>query len=74
MAMRFGSAAVDKGFITRMQCTKALEVQAREDKEKRKHRLLGQILIDMKLLTQKQVNEVLDTMTHAMSYMILSGR
>ena len=74
MARRFGSTAIDRGFISKDQCVRALEIQVEESKEKGKHRLLGKILMDMKLLTQRQIDEVLNTMTLAMSYTILAGR
>jgi hypothetical protein len=74
MAKRFGSTAIERGFISRDQCRKALQIQAEEIKEKGKHRLLGKILMDMKLLTQRQIDDVLNTMTLAMSYTLLSGR
>jgi hypothetical protein len=74
MAKRFGSTAIDRGFISKDQCAKALEIQAEENREQGKHRLLGKILMDMKLLTQRQIDDVLNTMTLTMSYTLLSGR
>lgn len=74
MAKHFGSTAIDRGFISKDQCVRALEIQAEEKREQGKHRLLGKILTDMKLLTQRQIDEVLNKMTLAMSYTLLSGR
>ena len=71
---RFGSIAVDKGFITKDQLFEALELQARENVEEGKHRLLGQIFVDEGLLTTSQVDEILETMSQRLVYMISVGR
>ena len=71
---RFGSTAVDKGFITKDQLIEALELQARENVEEGKHRLLGQIFVDEGLLTTSQVDEILETMSQRLVYMISVGR
>ena len=71
---RFGSIAVDKGFITKDQLVQALELQARENVEEGKHRLLGQILLDQGLLTNEQVDDILETMSQRIVYMISVGR
>ncbi|UCF95433.1 MAG: hypothetical protein JSW39_15225 [Desulfobacterales bacterium] len=71
---RFGCIAVEKGFIAPDQLVQALEIQARENVEQGTHRLLGQILADMGLLSQDQVEEILETMSQAMIYVISTGR
>ena len=48
---RFGTIAVEKGFITIDQLLDALEVQVREDLAGKKHRLIGKILYDLGFLT-----------------------
>jgi hypothetical protein len=65
---------VDKGFITKDQLIEALELQARENVEEGKHRLLGQIFVDEGLLTASQVDEILETMSQRLVYMISVGR
>ena len=71
---RFGTIAVDKGFISEEQLINALELQAKENTIDGKHRLLGQIFLDEKLLTEKQVDEILETMSQRIVYMMAVGR
>jgi hypothetical protein len=71
---RFGAIAVDKGFITPEELYLALEIQAKENIEEKKHRLLGQIMIDMNFLTEEQVEEIVETINQAMLYTISVGR
>ena len=71
---RFGTIAVDKGFISEDQLIKALEMQAKENVLEGKHRLLGQIFLEEGLLTTTQVDEILETMNQRIMYMISVGR
>jgi hypothetical protein len=71
---RFGTIAVEKGFITVDQLTEALNIQAREDVAGKKHRLIGRILVDLRLMTNSQVNEILETMSQAEIYKISVAR
>ncbi len=71
---RFGTIAVDKGYIKEDQLVKALEMQANENVMDGKHRLLGQILVEEGLLTTSQVDEILETMNQRMVYIISVGR
>ena len=71
---RFGTIAVDKGYITDEQLVKGLEIQAKENVMEGKHRLLGQIFVDEGLLTEAQVDEILETMNQRLVYMISVGR
>ncbi len=71
---RFGTIAVDKGYINEDQLVKALEMQANENVMDDKHRLLGQIFVEEGLLTTSQVDEILETMNQRMVYMISVGR
>ena len=71
---RFGSIAVEKGFITTEQLVEALAVQAKENVEKGEHRLLGQILLEQGLVTATQIDEILETMSKAMEYALSIGR
>jgi hypothetical protein len=71
---RFGTIAVDKGYINEEQLFKALEIQAKENVMEGKHRLLGQIFVDEGLLTPAQVDEILETMNQRIVYMIAVGR
>ena len=67
---RFGTIAVDKGYINENQLIKALEIQAKENVLDGKHRLLGQIFVEEGLLTNTQVEEVLETMSQRIVYMM----
>ena len=60
---RFGTIAVEKGFITLQQLVDALEIQVRENLAGAKHRLIGEILCDLGFLTQPQIKEVLKSMS-----------
>jgi len=71
---RFGTIAVDKGYISENQLIKALELQAKENVKEGKHRLLGQIFLDEELLTNAQVDEILETMSQRIMYMMSVGR
>ena len=56
---RFGTIAVEKGYITVEQLMDALDVQVREDLSGTKHRLVGKILYDLGFLTIEQIGRVL---------------
>ena len=58
---RFGFMAVTKGFITLDQLIEAMKIQVREEIYSGKHRLIGEILIEMGYLNTSQVNEVLES-------------
>lgn len=44
---RFGTIAIEKGFIKKDQLIEALGCQAKENVEQKEHRLVGQILLDL---------------------------
>jgi hypothetical protein len=71
---RFGTIAVEKGFITKDQLVEALSVQARENVENGSHRLIGQILLDCGLMTQAQIDEVLEMLNNTMILTLAAGR
>ncbi len=56
---RFGTIAVEKGFITPDQLIEALTLQVKENLEKKKHKLIGAILHEKKFMTIQQIDEVL---------------
>lgn len=65
---RFGTIAVEKGYITIDQLMDALEIQVREDISGKKHRLIGKILYDQGFLTINQIQRVLASMrSHGVS-------
>ena len=59
---RFGTIAIEKGFISRDNISEALKIQATEDLEGMQHRLIGQILLEKNYITNIQINEVLKSM------------
>ena len=58
--IRFGIISLEKGFITSRQLGEAVSKQLSDDLEKGKHRLIGEILVDMGFMTVSQVEEVLE--------------
>jgi hypothetical protein len=59
---RFGVTAVEKGFITLDQLFDAMQIQIKEEIEKREHRLIGTILFEIGVLSLPQIDDVLDSM------------
>jgi hypothetical protein len=59
---RFGTIAVEKGFVTKEQLAEALTIQVIEEIEQGRHRLIGTILHDKGYMTFSQVREVLESM------------
>ncbi len=64
LTYRFGFMAVKKGFATPEQVSKALELQFDENVAVKKHRLIGEILLDMGFMETPQVNQVLEDMSN----------
>ena len=59
---RFGTVAVRKGFVTTNQVVEALKIQVMENIEKREHRFIGKILLEQRLITNSQIDEVLKSL------------
>jgi hypothetical protein len=57
--IRFGTMAVQKGFITPRQLGAAVVLQMKVDLEKGIHRVLVEVLVDMGFMTPSRVQEVL---------------
>ena len=58
---QFGIIAIEKGFISSEDLIEALKIQVKEDIEYATHRLIGEILLDKKIITAPQIQEVLNT-------------
>ena len=56
---RFGLIAIEKGYITPNDLIEALKEQIGEDIQKRKHRLIGNILRAKGKMTEEQIQDVL---------------
>ena len=59
---RFGSVAIDKGFITLENLIEAMKIQILENLQGLDHRLIGQILWEEGYIKTEQINEVLKAM------------
>jgi len=59
---RFGVLAVEKGYITPDDVIEALKIQVMEDMEKGKHRPIGVVLLEQRLITTSQLIDVLEAM------------
>lgn len=59
---RFGTIAIEKGFITQEQLFEVLKTQVSEELEGKERRLVGQILYDKGHITTDQIDDVLVTM------------
>jgi hypothetical protein len=59
---RFGTIAVEKGFVTKEQLAEALKTQVMEELEEGQHRLIGVILHDKGFITFLQLQEVLESL------------
>ena len=55
----FGKIAIEQGFATRLDVQKALEFQKKEFKRARIKKLIGDILVESRVITTKQKNNIL---------------
>jgi hypothetical protein len=63
---RFGTVAVERGFITIDQLSNAMKAQLTDNLEEGKgHRRLGTILLGQGAITRPQIDEVLGLMNQA---------
>ena len=56
---RFGSIAVSRKYVTLGQVQQALAIQIEDNVNGRKHRLLGDILLENNWITAEQVKSIL---------------
>ena len=57
---RFGTIAIEKGFITKDQFIDAMAMQIENDLEGSGHWILGSLLSRMDYMTPEQINEVIE--------------
>ncbi len=57
---RFAALCTKKGMINDEQIIEALKIQVRENIEKKKHRPIGEILMELGYMNKKQVDEILN--------------
>jgi hypothetical protein len=58
---RFGTVAVEKGFITPENLYEAVKIQIFENLDSYDHRLIGEILLELGYINTEQIKEVLKT-------------
>ncbi len=58
---RFGTIAIQKGFITLDELIKALTIQIQEEIQSETHRQIGEILLYEDLMNGNQIEEVVKT-------------
>ena len=56
---RFGQLAMEKSFVTLDQIIEALTIQTKENFEKKRHRAIGEILLDLGYINNLQIETVL---------------
>ena len=56
---RFGNIAIAKGFISPEELLNALRIQVQEETEKKQHRLIGQILLEQRVISGEQIQQVM---------------
>ena len=59
---RFGSIAINKGYVTLRQVQNALAEQVDDYIKGRSHRIIGEILLENCLITEEQIESILDEM------------
>ena len=57
---QFGIIAIEKGFIKPDNLIDALKIQVKEDIEYKKHRLIGEILMEKGCPSPSQIQEILE--------------
>jgi len=63
---RFGVIAIEKGYVSAEQFVEALKVQVMDDINKGKHRLIGRILLEQRIMTIEQIDTVLEVIGKGM--------
>jgi hypothetical protein len=59
---RFGTVAMEKGFVEPEHMFEAMKIQILENLEGTEHRLIGQILWEKGYITTEQIDEVVKSM------------
>jgi hypothetical protein len=62
MEKRFGTVAVEMGFVDREQILEAMKVQIEQDLDGLEHRRIGSILYSLGYITLPQIEEVLEVL------------
>ncbi|MBW1999408.1 MAG: hypothetical protein JRJ29_15785, partial [Deltaproteobacteria bacterium] len=59
---RFGTLAVEKGFISKEQLLEALRIQVEQDLDGKRRKPIGSILYQLGYISMPQIREVLNLM------------
>lgn len=62
---RFGTIAIEKGYITEEQLREAMDIQIKEDVNKQKRTLIGTILQALEYISLPQIDDVMETISIA---------
>jgi hypothetical protein len=57
---RFATLSMKRGYITEGHVIEALKIQVNENIEKKTHRPIGQILLELGYMNKQQLNDVMD--------------
>jgi len=58
---RFAALSLNKGFVTTAQVIDALTIQIKENVLEKKHRPIGEILMDLGYMNKEQIQEVMES-------------
>lgn len=61
---RFGTVAIEKGYITKEELLEAMMVQIESDLDKTEPKLIGSILHDLHYMTAQQIDKVLESLSN----------
>ena len=62
---RFGTTAVEMGFIIQDQLIEAMRMQIEYDLTETRHKLIGEYLVELGYMEQSEVDKVLERMSSA---------
>ena len=65
--VNFGTVALELGYVTPAQLSKAVTMQVGEDLDGMPHRKIGEILLDLGYVNAAQIEEVLKSLRKARS-------
>lgn len=69
-AYLFGQIAIKKGFITEKQLEEALDEQTIHNLKNDNHKLIGEILLEKRWMTQDQITMVLEVLVKSMHLLL----
>ena len=61
---RFGTVAIEKGYITKEELIQAMKLQIESDLDGTEPKLIGAILHDLNYMTSQQIDKVLESLSN----------